>query len=358
MFQLKARKFFVHLWALHVLCSCAGPTSPFGAVHSFTPVEKNQTDISLIAFDTDKNYTLDFFPKQQFFHKSDTLRIDIRGKDKLPDIKNLRLVYNSTDLTELLLKNSRQKVFPNEKLIRIEFDALKLSAKNHHQISFLYQDTVRVYAYKYGHPTCSIYKNQMAKGLHGFTTPPEYLGMLNLTAREEKINPSLIAGLVAMESAFDPLAVSSSKALGLTQITDIALQQINKKTGQWPKRDLSSITPTELKEKVSGGELTHEHDWRLEPGLSLKGGANYLKYIVSFWNLKEQKELLKDLNIQSDEQMTDIILASYNSGPERIRKSIVKYKKDWLKDPELKGINYYLNMIYSYCNDFSEGPRT
>lgn len=358
MLKLKARKFLVLLVAQHFLCSCAGPTSPFGAVHKLTPVEKIRSDISLIALESDKNFTVDFYPKQQFYHKNDTLRIDIKGKLKVPDIKNLRLVYNSTDLTELLLKNSVQKVYPNEKWIRIEFDSLKLSAKQFHQISFLYFDDLRHYSYNYGEPSCSIYKQQPAKGLHGFSTPAEYLGLVNLSGREEKINSSLIAGLVAMESAFNPAAVSSSKAIGLTQITDIAVQQIDKKTSQWPRRDLSSVSYSQLKEQITAGELTHEVDWRLEPGLSLKGGASYLKYIISFWNLKDNKQLLLDAGITTEEQKTDIVLASYNSGPERIKKYILKSNKSWLSDPELKNVRYYISMIYSYCNEFSEGPKS
>lgn len=358
MFQLKARTFFVLLTAQHILCSCAGPTSPFGAVNKLTPVEKTHTDISLVALETDNNYSVDFYPKQQFYHKRDTLRLDIKGKDKIPNIKNLRLIYNATDLTELFLKNSTHKLFPNENLIRIEFDALKLSARQVHQISFMYMDELRHYSYKYGNPTCSINKSLPARGLHGFTTPPEYLGLVNLSGREEKINSSLIAGLVAMESGFNPFAVSSAKAIGLTQITDIAQQQIDKKTSQWPRRDLSSVSYAQIKDEITAGEFSHEADWRLEPGLSLKGGASYLKYIVSFWNLKEQKQLLQEANITTDEQVTDIVIASYNSGPDRIKKYIQKNKNNWLQDPELENVRYYINMIYSYCNDFSEGPRS
>ncbi|MCC6138391.1 MAG: lytic transglycosylase domain-containing protein, partial [Bdellovibrionaceae bacterium] len=289
--------------------------------------------------------------------KEDKLRIDIKGKLKVPDIKNLRLYYNSTDLTELFLKNSVQKVYPNEKWIRIEFDALKLSAKQLHNISFLYADDLRHYAYNYSEPSCSIYQMQPAKGLHGFSTPVEYLGLVNLSGREEKINSSLIAGLVAMESGFNPAAVSSAKALGLTQITDIAVQQINKKTSHWPRRDLSSVSYAQVKEQITAGELTHEFDWRLEPGLSLKGGASYLKYIIHFWNLKENKKILNGAGIFTDEQTTDIILASYNSGPERIKKFVLKNKKNWLNEPDLKNVRYYISMIYSYCNEFSEGPK-
>lgn len=358
MVRIKARKSFILLCMSSIVGACAGPTSPFGASHQLTPLLKAPSDISLISIESDKVYTLNFYPKQQFYHKEDTLRIDIQGKQRVPDIRNLRLIYNSTDLTELFVKNSKLKMFPNEKLIRVEFSGLKLSARLMHNISFLYQEDLHFYSYKLGKPTCSIYKSLPARGLHGFETPAEYLGMVNLSGREEKINPSLIAGLVAMESGFNPLAVSSAKALGLTQITDVALQQIEKKTSQWPRRDLSSVSPVEVKEQIATGDLGSHSDWRLEPSMSLKGGASYLKYILSFWNSKENKSLLNEAKITSDEQITDIVLASYNSGPERVKRIVLKSRDKWNQDPELKNINYYLNMIYSYCNDFSEGPRS
>ncbi len=358
MTRVKARKFFILIAAYLGATACAGPTSPFGAAHQFTPLLKAPSDLSLISVESDKHYTVQFFPRQQFYHKEDTLRLDVIGKTKAPDIRNFRLIYNSTDLTELFVKNSRVKMFPNEKLMRVEFSGLKLSAKQLHEIAFLYQEDLHFYSYKLTKPSCSIYKTLPARGLHGFETPPEFLGMVNLSGREERLNASLIAGLVAMESGFNPLAVSSAKALGLTQITDIALQQIEKKTAQWPRRDLSSVPVTEVKAQIVAGDLNSDSDWRLQPDLSLKGGASYLKYIVRFWGSKDNKQLLKDANITTDEQLTNVVLASYNSGPERVKRVLLKNPKKWMNDAELKNIQYYLNMIYSYCNDFSEGPRS
>lgn len=343
----------------HFLCACAGPTSPFGAIHDFTPtVKATKLDLSLSSQKSEnKNITLSFYPKHQFYHKENNLKIDLKGKYSVPDIKNLRLIYNHTDLTELFVKNSTHRVYPNENLVRIEFKDLKLSAKQVHQISFIYLDNIDLYSYNFGKPSCGINKKLPAKGLHGFSTPSEFLSLINTTGRVERINASLIAGLVAMESAFNPLAVSTSKAIGLTQITDIADTQINKKTEGWPRRDLSSLPYSEVKEKITNGEISQDEDWRLEPSLSLKGGASYLKYIISYWNLKEQKELLAKHQITTEDQITDVVLASYNSGPERIKNHILKNNKKWLDDPELKNVRYYIKMIYSYCNDFAEDPK-
>lgn len=358
MVLIKARTFLTLLASLLCLCACAGPTSPFGAAHSLTPLIKAPPDISLISTESDKHYKVSFYPKQQFYHKEDSLRLDVHGIKKIPDIRNLRLIYNSTDLTELLVNNSKLKMFPNEKLMRIEFNGLKLSARQLHDITFLYQEDLHFYSFKLTKPSCSIYRSSPARGLHGFEAPPEFLNMVNMSGREEKISSSLIAGLVAMESGFNPLAVSSAKALGLTQITDVALQQIEKKTSQWPRRDLSSISHTEVKAQIVAGELTPQADWRLEPNLSLKGGASYLKYILGFWNSKGNKLLLEEANLTTEEQLTDVVLASYNSGPERVKRIITKSRNKWINDPELKNTQYYLNMIYSYCNDFAEGPRS
>lgn len=357
MYRFKSGTLYYHLLALPLFCACAGPTSPFGAIHKLIPVHKTNTNLALLTADNNKNYSVKFNPKTQFFHKEDSLRIKIKGKHKLPEIKNVRFIYNSVDLTQLFLKNSVQKTYPNELQVHVEFKNLKLSARKNHQIYFLYIDDIQHYAYEYKAPNCSIYKNQKVKGLHGFTTPNEYLNLINISAKEEKINASLIAGLVAMESGFNPYAVSSAKALGLTQITDIADSQITKKTLSWPRRDLASTSYEDIQEKIIDGELNDSLDWRLDPSLSIKGGANYLSYILSYWKLKPHAQILQKSGITSENQITDVVLASYNSGPDKIKKYIVKNRHIWLADPELKNVRYYINMIYSYCSDFSEDPK-
>jgi hypothetical protein len=357
-FHRKISIFVFLILAQILLCACAGPTTPFGAIHDLFPSQKIHQDILVGLKSNDTEYEISFYPKNHIYHKNENLTVTIRGKKRFPDISNLKLIYNSTDITDVFLKSSEIKTYPNDNLIRIEFSALKLSAKQIYKIDFLYFNEKRFFAFSYNKPSCPLKTMTPAKGLHGFDVPAEYIGLVNRSGREERINPSLIAGLVAMESGFNPHAVSSAKAIGLTQITDIAVDQIQKKTENWPRRDLSSLSTEKVKEDISSGILTSDVDWRLEPSLSLKGGANYLKYIVSYWKRAEQKKLLADSHITTDEQVTDVVLASYNNGPERIRRSITKKQKNWLNDPENSKVRYYINMIYSYCHYFSEGPQS
>lgn len=339
-------------------CACAGPTSPFGAIHQLTPIQKIRSDFSITDSSKKEDYKISFFPKKHIYHKNENLVVTIKGNEHIPDMNNIRLIYNSTDLTDVFLKNSEIKTFPEEKIIKMEFTNLKLSARKQNKINFLYFDNKNYLSFPYTSPSCPLAHMSFTKSLHGFDTPNEFVGFINLSGRSEKINPSLLAGLVAMESGFNPHAVSSAKALGLTQITDIAVEQIRNKTEKWPRRDLSSLSYRDIKTEINSGNMTQEDDWRLEPMLSLRGGANYLKYIVSFWQLPEQKKLLQENHLTTDEALTDIVLASYNSGPERIRRTIINSKKNWLNDPTMSNVRYYVNMIYSYCHYFSEGPHT
>ena len=49
---------------------------------------------------------------------------------------------------------------------------------------------------------------------------------------------------------------------------------------------------------------------------------------------------------------TDILLASYNSGAYRVKKSIIKNKEEWLFDKSLNEARKYVMNIKSYCHSF------
>ena len=68
----------------------------------------------------------------------------------------------------------------------------------------------------------------------------------------------------------------------------------------------------------------------------------------------EKKEILSDA-FADDIPTTDILLASYNSGAYRVKKSIIKNKKEWLFDDSLHEARKYVMNIKSYCYSFDQG---
>ncbi len=84
--------------------------------------------------------------------------------------------------------------------------------------------------------------------------PARYLGQVNDAASQEQISPFLLLALVRQESFFDPAAVSSAGAMGLTQVIPATAHDIAAALG------VNRFNDTDL----------------LKPDVSLRFGAHYL----------------------------------------------------------------------------------
>ena len=115
-----------------------------------------------------------------------------------------------------------------------------------------------------------------------------------------------------------------------------------------------SLPYLNLKSKVVSNEINSQNDWRLDEKRSIEGGILYLNYLNEYWMTPEKTEILSDA-FANDIPKTDILLASYNSGAYRVKKSILKNKKDWLFDESLTEARKYVMNIKSYCYSFNKG---
>ena len=103
-------------------------------------------------------------------------------------------------------------------------------------------------------------------------------------------------------------------------------------------------------------EINSKNDWRLDEKKSIEGGILYLNYLSQYWNKTEKEDILSDV-FKQDIPKTDILLASYNSGAYRVKKSILKNRKDWLFDDSLHEARKYVMNIKSYCYSFRGGNK-
>ena len=116
--------------------------------------------------------------------------------------------------------------------------------------------------------------------------PLRYYEQIDATAREHGLDTALLIGLVFTESSFDPQAVSSVGARGLTQIMPETFDWLLWKTGE---------------------ELPF--DSLFEPEVSLRYGAILLRYLL------DEFELIPTA------------VAAYHAGRGRVNQ--------WLRDPEI-----------------------
>ena len=200
----------------------------------------------------------------------------------------------------------------------------------------------------YSKPKCNINEIFTIQTLNPFNVDENYKNKIEQYAIKRNINPSLVSGLIASESSFNPKAVSYAKALGLTQVTNIAHKQLQANFPKWNIDKRTTIFPAPVvKSLVNLKKITKKNDWRLDIDKSIEGGVEYLNYLVSYWRKSETAQ-----RITSGEK-TNLILASYNFGPARIKSYFKKDRKNWLNNQRLKEAKKYTNKIKSYCDHFT-----
>ncbi len=338
---------------LSLTVGCVGPVTPFGAFHTFGLLTK--TSSTPITINTESPIQIRFLPKRQILHDKSDLIVEIQDSEEIPSLSNVRVFFNSFDVTSTFLSNIEVKNRVKEKILEIEFKNIRLKLIDENNIRIGYTKNNSLYASQFQAPTCDFFEIKPINNIQGFRPPSEYILWLTEISKKQHFNPNLLTGIVAQESGFNPNAVSWAKAIGLTQLTHIASEQIGADSKSWPQsREISSLSYMDLKQKVSSGELNHQNEWRLDPKTSLQGGAEYIGYLQKYWNLEENQLWLKKLSGDPNIVLSQVILASYNSGPARVKNAIISANNEWLKRSELKEASKYIQKVFSYCYHFSE----
>jgi hypothetical protein len=332
---------------------CVGPTTPFGAIHSLTTISNTENDGQAIT--SQNSLQIRFLPKKQVLHGKSDLVVEIHDKETIPSLANIKVFFNSIDVTKTFLSHIEVKNRIKEQILEITFKDVRLKTLDENKIKVAYQKGNTLFASTFEAPSCDFFDIKPINNIQGFSPPNEYILWLSEIAKNYKFNPNLLSGIVAQESAFNPQAVSWAKALGLTQMTQLAEEQIRVEEKKWPQsREISSLNYVQLKQKISNGEINQNTEWRLNPRKSLQGGAEYIQYLQKYWNLEENKQWLSKLSGDPDVVLSQVILASYNSGPARVKSAIITDPKNWMKKPEMIEAHKYVKKVFSYCYHFSE----
>jgi hypothetical protein len=340
-----------------LLCSCAGPTSPFGS-----PSLWSESLPKYIGVSTINQVKIKFYPKSQILHGQADFTVTIEDPQGIGPDARVRLFYNSLDVTSKFLSQARKTYLDSEHTkLQYSVSNVRILPLRENKIYFGYMrnlDAKPVVA-KYEPPHCSLFQTEKLASTHEFELPPNLKNMLQDFSANEKINPNYMAGLVAQESSFDSKAVSWDKAIGLTQITPLGEAEIFTSEMKWPRYPgINGMSPGTLKILVSRGRINSKNEWRLDPALSIKGGLAYIKYLNGYWSKPENRNKLNSIYSDPDREVSSVILASYNSGPARVSQAMQKYGDRWLSDsPELDEAKLYVKRVTSYCDYFSQGEE-
>jgi hypothetical protein len=353
------------------LVGCAGPSSPFGNLEinqivratkiNNGDLNKSGTPNPLLS---KKNFGLEpmltTFPREQVLHKKFPLAVRIYDPSKLADRPKLNVFYDGIDVTDKFMQKATwHRISTNE--IEARFNNLKISPSKNSEIRFIYTDSLGFTStvYEFNSPTCPWDKMDPIENTDGFAVSPALKKLVEKNAFKAKINPNLLAGLIAQESGFDPKAVSFSKGIGLTQITPLAEAVVVEMFPHFPRfPDLNEFNPLKIKLLISLEHVNEEKEWRLNPTQSIDGGVAYLKSIREYWVSFERSRILASIDAhQYDEtsaELSKLVLASYNSGHTRVRSEVNSHQKNWINSPQIQEAKKYVNLVSSYCSLFAQ----
>lgn len=330
---------------------CAGPTTPFGPIHTLESVKKVEPVKTQKASIGNQHFlpSLRVSPDRQVLHDRTDITVAIRDQQGISSHSRLKVSFNGTEIENpapfLKPPGESRKAF-----VALRDIYLRPDKKN--EVTFYYQRDSRTPAVKYqlAQPECSLVENWRVKDLAPYRVSKELKSEVLLQSQEQGINPALLFGLIAQESGFNPRAISWAKALGLTQVTPIGDAQLAKRFPDWPRsEDIKKYPSGVLKVMIESGKITN--DWRLDPKLSITGGIELLKEMNSYWQNKELPLVLSPGDKTPEE--IDLTLASYNSGALRVYEAMQEKGLSYMSHKDLKEAKKYVNRVKSFCYHFS-----
>lgn len=335
------------------MVSCAGPYHPFGSRYSFSQLSQDlispKSELKVNGAELDGDIT--FSPKYQVLHESRNFTIDIQ-RDIDPIDEKVYFFYNDKDITNQV--ESISKVKKSKDRIIYKINSLTLPPIESHRFSVIYKGSPKAspIGKVYPFPNCDITQTPTLSSAK-IRARRSVKSALKGIAKETHLNAALMAGLIEQESSFNPKAVSWAKAVGLTQITPLAEKQLleSKEYTSYPR--WGRLPASVLKDYIQTGKINKTNDWKLNPRDSIQGGIDYLDYISTYWKKPQNIEALPESLKENSEELTSVILASYNSGPSRVKRNLLNKGLHWLEAKELKEARKYVYKVKSYCRQYA-----
>ena len=297
-----------------------------------------------------------FDPPRQVVHGSKPMSVLINDPDGVQKDFRMLVLYNDLDVTQSFMHQAKLEYRERGREVKIRIPSVRLSDGGENRIEILYQ-TARgeLVSANYQTAQCSVVDRKPVLRTDEFDPGEWLLSMIDRVSKENEINPSLTAGLIAQESGFDSRRVSWARALGLTQVTPVADDELLKMKPHWPRYPgVNSLPPGLLKLMVMAGSVNERNDYRLNAELSVRGGLAFAKMLFDRWSSQDNQARIAKIYPDAELGRTQLILASYNSGYTRVSQALTRYGADWLSAPDLKEAHRYVNRIFSYCDDFSQ----
>ena len=341
--------------ATYLFAGCAGPSTPLGAPWATNTAETRNGPLALLAsiFRT-QGSEIRFSPAHQNQHGASPLTVHIHDPNGIRNNYRLVVRHNGLDVTQSFLRQASVAISSND--IKIHVPLLRLPADNEHLIEFIYSGANDLNAYaRYQAPICHAFDKKQIRTTDGFAPEKQLLSAIVRISALKGFNPAFTAGLIAQESGFNPRTVSWAKAIGLTQVTTVAENEVVDEYSEWPRYPgINELPAFFVKALVFSGHVNRHNEWRVNEEMSIYGGLTFAQSLSDRWSAPDNMAKIKATFEDPDTAVTRLVLASYNSGYARVSNALARYGANWLAAPELKEARKYVNRISSYCDHFSE----
>jgi hypothetical protein len=356
---------------------CAGPVTPMGAVSALAPEHafESANGLSLNQLEnladladtngsttavTDQGVSIDVTPSKQMLHGRSTVQITIH--DSITEFSQLDLWirYNGLDVTDSFLKGAVVQRIPSERMAKIENGNIRLDSTHDNAIEFFYRNISGAAAYfRYDPPRCSAFQKSELANTDPFRPSHSVVELIKKNAQNVDLNAAFLSGLIAQESGFNSRQISWAKAIGLTQVTSVAEEEIIDHFQDWPRYPgIKELPLAVLKVMIVSGEINRSNEWRLDPARSIEGGTAFVQLLSKRWSSEESQRWIRSMGLDPELERTRLLLASYHSGSARVQTAIARYGKNWISAPYLKEARKYVNQVMSYCYFFMERSPT
>jgi len=275
---------------------------------------------------------------------------------------NIRIRYNGADVSKMFLQQSKITVDREDSRITIENPSVRLPSTEDSHIELSYRSSSGAKAKAvYGPPVCYAFRPRKVLSLGDFKPEGTIIQTIESLSQQRGVSSAFFTALVAQESGFNPKSVSWARAIGLTQVTELASQEVRAEFWNWQSfPGIERMPFPRLKFMIESGRINAKNEWRLNEERSIEGGMAYVRQLSQRWgneeNLKRVRKIYPD-PLMTDIVLTQLLLASYNSGFSRVSNALENYGREWIKAPELQEARKYVNRIFSYCDYFADTPE-
>ncbi len=334
---------------------------PFGASAlppkkvGILPLDGGSSRLPAGSFAKENPARVSFYPSFQNFHASSDLQVIIEDPAGVNLAGEQVFIYGDDDVTELWNTHAKKEFDQGGRKLTLTMSKIRFLAGTDRRFMVAYRhNNERDYTIAtLQKPICPIYELAAIRNPQAYRRSKNLVSTIEREAIKAGINPNLMAGLVAQESGYNPKAVSVAKAIGLTQVTDAAGSHVvtsieNAKS----YAGIEKMSYPELMLKIYSGEINRHNEWRLNPTQSIQGGLEYINFLRTYWQSEDSERHLTNV-FDKKIPWEDIILASYNSGPYRVKSALQSHGKNWIYHPRLKEARKYMAKVRSYCQSFA-----